>query len=240
MIIFKISYNKKIGKNSQGRITVRHKKSGYNNYYIPIDTNYFNRIYSDKLYFILKDTQINDIFRNTKLILSVCVKGPIKGESRYILKPYKKTYGNFINFYNKNIKTEGDVDLLKNFFVGNKVYNIDYNKYTTYKLCVSAFSYALLISKYENFLNLKLPSNKIVCVNSLCLVSYCFADKANCYKYKKAGHNINLGHRPVVRGSAMNACDHPHGGGEGKAPIGRKTIYSFTGRKCKGIKTVFK
>ncbi|GIX66436.1 50S ribosomal protein L2 (apicoplast) [Babesia caballi] len=239
MIIFKISYNKKIGKSNKGRIIVRHKKSGYNNNYIPIDNNYFNRINEENLYFILYNTSSNILFRNTKIILSLCVKGSIKGEYRYILKPHNKTYGNFIKFYNKSIKTEGDVDILFNFFIGNKIYNIDYNKYTSSKICSSAMSYSTLVYKSVEYVTLKLPSNELKYLNSNHCASYYFADKVN-FNKKNAGHNILLGIRPKVRGSAMNACDHPHGGGEGKAPIGKKTIYSFTGRKCKGIKTVLK
>ncbi|GFE55968.1 ribosomal protein L2 (apicoplast) [Babesia ovis] len=238
MIIFKIRYNKKIGKSNKGRIIVRHKKVGLNNYYIPVDINYFNRTIYDNLYFILYDIKLNEIFRNTKLILSVCIKGKVKGESRYILKPYKKTYGDFIKFYNKGTKTEGDVDLIINFFIGNKIYNIDYKIFKIYKICVSALSFAIILAKSNNLTTLKLPSNKIISADSYFLASYFFADSVFNYTYKKAGDSINLGNRPKVRGTAMNACDHPHGGGEGKSPIGRKTIYSFTGRKCKGIKTV--
>nr|APQ42877.1 ribosomal protein L2 [Babesia sp. Xinjiang] len=155
-----------------------------------------------------------------------------------MLKPYKKTYGNFIRFYNTSLKTYGDVDLLKNFFIGNKIYNIDYNKYTSSKLCTAALSCAIVIYKNYTYSTVKLPSNKLVKLNNVICVSYYFADKLNSFIYKNAGHFVNLGNRPKVRGSAMNAYDHPHGGGEGKAPIGKKTIYSFVGRKCKGIKTV--
>ncbi|EDO05093.1 Ribosomal Proteins L2 C-terminal domain family protein (apicoplast) [Babesia bovis T2Bo] len=238
MTIFTIRWNKKIGKNCKGRIIVRHKKSGYSNHYIPVDRNYFNKVCSNNFYFILKNIKINNVFRNSKLILSVCIKGPIQGESRYILKPYKKTYGDFIKYYNRSIKTEGDVDLLDNFSVGNKIYNIYINTMQSYKLCTSALSYAIIISKYENFIILKLPSGKTIRISNSDLASYAFSDKIEEPKYKTAGYKIKLGRRPKVRGTAMNACDHPHGGGEGKAPIGRKTIYSFTGRKCKGVKTV--
>nr|APQ42907.1 ribosomal protein L2 [Babesia sp. Lintan]QAX27027.1 ribosomal protein L2 [Babesia motasi] len=239
MILFKFNYNSKIGKNNHGRIVSRHKKTA-NSMYIPIDFNYFNHIYDTELYFILFNTETNKVFRNTKLILSLCIRGKLKGEYRYILKPYKKQYGNFIKFYNKNIKTEGDVDRLTNFFIGNKIYNIDYNVYTSSKLCTSARSFSTIIIKYDEFVTLKLPSNTVKSLNLFSCASYYFADKADSPEYKTAGYMSLLGKRPKVRGSAMNACDHPHGGGEGKSPIGRKTIYSFTGRKCKGIKTVRK
>nr|QKG04092.1 ribosomal protein L2 [Babesia gibsoni] len=239
MIIFNIKYNKKIGRN-KGKITVRHKKSPQNNFYIPIDINYFNYIYNKNLYFILYNTELNNTFKNTKLILSLCIKGSMKGEYRYILKPYKKNYGDFIKFYNTDKKTTGDTNILKNFFIGNKLYNIQYYKYTKFKLCIAALSYAVLISFTNSKVILKLPSNKLIYLNIYSYASYNFAEKINLIKYKKAGYNILLGKKSKVRGSAMNACDHPHGGGEGKSPIGRKTSYSFVGRKCKGIKTVHK
>ncbi|KAK1932135.1 hypothetical protein X943_001491 (apicoplast) [Babesia divergens] len=235
MIIFKIRYNKSIGKN-RGKIIVRHKKTGFNNIYIPIDKNYFNYIYEKNLYFILYTIKTNSIFRNTKLILSLCIKGKLKGESRYILKPTKKYYGDFITFYSTNIKTEGDIDLLKNFFIGNKIYNIKINKYIKFNLCVSAFSYSIIISFIYNIVSIKLPSNKIKYINYLSYASYTFADKIFLNKYKKAGFNILLGNRPKVRGSAMNACDHPHGGGEGKAPIGKKLFIHLLVENVKELK----
>nr|AXX76213.1 ribosomal protein L2 [Babesia duncani] len=236
MIIFKINCKKKLGKSNKGIIITRHKEIGNKSLYIPIDLNYFN--YNKKLSFILYDTKYNFYYRNTKLILLICLSGKLKGEHRYILKPLNKKYNDIINFYNKHSKKEGDINYLGYFSIGDKLYNIEFDPYKISKLCVAYKSYAVILNILQNKIILKLPSNKLIYINILCRGSYgCTDDIKNIYNKTTAGSSRLLGIRPTVRGTAMNACDHPHGGGEGKSPIGRKTRYTFKGKQYKGIKT---
>ncbi|UVC53069.1 ribosomal protein L2 (apicoplast) [Theileria orientalis] len=238
MIILKINYNKKIGKNNTGHIVLRHRKKGKKSLYIPIDSNYFNHINNNNLCIRLLGETSNDMYRNTKLILCIITKDDGVKEFRYILKPNKKSYGDFIKFFDKTNKSFGDVNCLNSFDINDKVYNIEFKPLINSKICTAAECNSILLNKIKNYIKIKLPSNKIKQLNNKCYAVYGNSEKLIVNSINKAGTKMSFGNRPKVRGSAMNACDHPHGGGEGKAPIGKKSIYSFKGKKVKGIKTV--
>ncbi|BAM42529.1 Rpl2 (apicoplast) [Theileria orientalis strain Shintoku] len=159
-------------------------------------------------------------------------------EFRYILKPNKKSYGNFIKFFDKVNKSFGDINCLNSFDINDKIYNIEFKPLIYSKICTSAECSSILLNKIKNYIKIKLPSNKRKQLNNKCYAMYGNSEKIITNITNKAGTKMLLGNRPKVRGSAMNACDHPHGGGEGKAPIGKKSIYSFKGKKVKGVKTV--
>ncbi|EAN30389.1 Ribosomal Proteins L2 domain protein (apicoplast) [Theileria parva strain Muguga] len=238
MVIFKINYNKKIGKNNYGRIVTRHREKGRKSLYIPIDLNYFNYETDKKFYIRLLSTESNHMYRNTKLILGLSMEGKTKGQLRYIIKPNKKSLGDLIKFTEKTSKHFGDINYLNNFDINDKLYSLEFKPKIKSKICLSAKCVSILLNKENNLIKIKLPSNKIKKLNNKCYAVYGNSEKVISNFKQKAGTERLFGNRPKVRGSAMNACDHPHGGGEGKAPIGRRSICSFKGKKTKGVKTV--
>ncbi|UVC46358.1 ribosomal protein L2 (apicoplast) [Theileria orientalis] len=238
MIILKINYNKKIGKNNTGHIVLRHRKKGKKSLYIPIDLNYFNHLNNNNFCIRLLGEKSNNMYRNNKLSLCVITNNKTIKEFRYILKPNKKSYGDFIKIFDKTNKSFGDINCLNNFDINDKIYNIEFKPLIVSKICTAAECSSILLNKIKNYIKIKLPSNKRKKLHNKCYAMYGNSEKLINEPINKAGTKILLGHRPKVRGSAMNACDHPHGGGEGKAPIGKKSIYSFKGKKVKGIKTV--
>lgn len=237
MIIFKITWKKKLGKTNKGNIITRHKETGKRSFYIPTDYNYFNHTPISGDHCLLENSEILCTYKTSSLIKCIGLSGNLKGEIRYILKPYKKTYHNFITFSSGTNKTFGDISYIKNFSLGDKIYNIECKPKTRAQICLALKSHSIVIKINSEESVIKLPSNKLKTLNNKCYSSYGFSDPLHYKPKTKAGDSRNIGIRPHVRGSAMNASDHSHGGGEGKAPIGKKFPHSFFGKKFKGIKT---
>ena len=222
--------NKKFGRNNKGHITVRHIGGGHKKRYRFID---FKR---QKINIEgIVSTIEYDPNRNCNISL---IKYS-NGDKKYILHPEKLKIGQKI--YNGNLKKLliGNSLPLKYIPIGFHVHNIEFFPGKGGQIARSAGNYAKILTKGLKHCLLKLPSGQFRILNNKCLASI---GKIDNFEYSriiigKAGRNRWKGIRPTVRGSAMNPIDHPHGGGEGKAPIGRKSPVTPWGKPFFGIKT---
>jgi large subunit ribosomal protein L2 len=218
------------GRNNQGKITVRHRGGGTKQKYRIID---FKR---DKDDIVGKVATIEyDPNRNTHISL-IHYKD---GEKRYILTPKGLTVGNEISSgYNAEIKV-GNTLPLKNIPAGSFVHNIELKPGKGGQLARGAGTSVQIVKKEEKYVVLSLPSGEIRQVLSTCraTIGTIGNETYKLIRNGKAGKTRYLSIRPTVRGSAMNPNDHPHGGGEGRAPIGRKSPMTPWGKKARGVKT---
>lgn len=225
-----ISLNKKAGRNVYGRITVRHRGGGHKRLYRIID---FKR---DKDGIPAKVASIEYDPNRTAYIALLHYAD---GEKRYIIAPYGLQVGDTVmSGENAEIKI-GNALPLKNIPVGTIVHNIELVPGKGGQLVRAAGAAAQLIAKEGDYAQLRLPSSEVRMVRLECKATIgqvSNLDHEN-ITLGKAGRSRWLGIRPTVRGSAMNPVDHPHGGGEGKAPIGRPSPVTPWGKPTLGYKT---
>ena len=224
--------NKKGGRNNTGSITVRHKGGGHKVKYRKID---FKR---NKDNIVGKVATIEyDPNRNAFISLI----NYIDGEKRYIITPKKLTTDDkVISGDNVDIKVGNSLPM-KNIPEGTLVHNIELKPGKGGQMVRSAGTSAQILAKEEGskYLTLRLNSGEVRKVLSVCraTIGEVSNEDYSLVNWGKAGRNRWKGIRPTVRGSAMNPNDHPHGGGEGKAPIGRKSPMTPWGKKAMGVKT---
>ena len=225
-----VSMKRKAGRNSQGKITVRHRGGGAKRKYRIID---FKR---NKDGIPAKVATIEyDPMRSAYISLVVYADG----EKRYILAPLGLKVGDvLVSGEGSDIKS-GNAMKLKDMPVGTTVHNIELQAGKGGQLVRSAGTSAQLMAKEGNYATLRLPSGemryvRIECRATIGTVSNTTHDIIN---IGKAGRKRHMGFRPTVRGSVMNPCDHPHGGGEGKSPIGRPSPVTPWGKPALGYKT---
>lgn len=222
--------NKKSGRNSYGRITVRHHGGGNRVKYRIID---FKRNKFDMNATVL--TLEYDPNR-TAFIALVQYED---GEKRYILAPDKLKVGDVIRSGSDADIVPGNALKLADIPLGTVVHNVELYPGKGGQLVRSAGNMAQLMAKEHGMALLRLPSGELrnVSVNCMATVGEVSnADHLN-VNYGKAGRRRHMGVRPTVRGSVMNPNDHPHGGGEGKSPIGRKSPVTPWGKPTLGYKT---
>ena len=222
----------KAGRNNQGKITVRHKGNGHKKKYRIID---FKR---NKINVFGKVKTIEyDPNRNCFISLIAYADG----EKRYIIHPKGLKINDTIISSNDADINLGNCLELKNIPEGTLIHNIELKPNQGAKLVRSAGTYARLIGVSEDprYIIIKLASNETRKILATCkaVIGCVDNEEYNLINIGKAGRNRNKGIRPTVRGSAMNPNDHPHGGGEGKAPIGRKAPLTPWGKKALGVKT---
>jgi len=221
---------KHAGRNNYGRITTRHQGGGHKKHYRLID---FRR---DKLGIPGTVTTVEyDPNRNVRISLVTYADG----EKRYILKPEEVKVGDSIMSGPTAEIKPGNALPLKNIPLGTVVHNIEMIPGRGGQMVRSAGGGAQLIAKEGDYATLRLPSSEMRMVRSGCYATIGALSNA---EYKnlnlgKAGRKRHMGIRPTVRGSVMNPVDHPHGGGEGKAPIGRPTPVTPWGKPTLGYKT---
>ena len=224
------SLNKKAGRNSYGRITVRHRGGGNRKKYRIID---FKRQKFDVLGKVL--TLEYDPNRSSHIALV----GYSDGEKRYIIAPQGLTVGQEIMAgTNADIKV-GNALPLSSIPVGTFIHNVELYPGKGAQLARAAGNMAQLMAKENKMALLRLPSGELRNVPEECMASIGQVgniDHEN-VKIGKAGRKRNMGWRPTVRGSVMNPCDHPHGGGEGKSPVGRPGPTTPWGKPALGYKT---
>ena len=226
------SLKRKAGRNNQGKITVRHKGSGHKRKYRIID---FKR---NKLNIkgIVKTIEYDP---NRNCFISLIAY--LDGEKRYIIHPKGLKINDHIISGNEAEINIGNCLQLKNIPEGTLIHNIELKPNQGAKLVRSAGTYARVIGTSEDirYIIIKLASNEVrkILGNCRAVIGVVDNEEHNLVNIGKAGRNRNLGIRPTVRGSAMNPNDHPHGGGEGKAPIGRKAPLTLWGKKALGVKT---
>ncbi|NLT95707.1 MAG: 50S ribosomal protein L2 [Clostridia bacterium] len=221
---------KHAGRNSQGRLTVRHQGGGHKRLYRKID---FKR---DKDGIPAKVATIEyDPNRTARIALLHYVDG----EKRYIIAPHGLKVGDVVvSGADADIKV-GNALPLKNIPVGTIIHNIELKPLKGAQICRSAGSAAQLMAKEGNYAHLRMPSGEVRLVHINC--------KATIGQVGNLDHeNITIGKagrsrwkniRPTVRGVVMNPVDHPHGGGEGRAPVGRKAPMTPWGKVAIGGKT---
>ena len=218
------------GRNSNGRITSRHREAGAKKLYRIIDfkRNKFN----------IEGTVATveyDPYRNCR----ICLIKYVDGDRRYILQPKGLNVGDKIMSAESglDIKT-GNTMKLKSIPVGTLVHNIEMSPGHGGQIARSAGGYAQIMGRDGKYVSLRLPSSEMRYILAECLATIGAVgneDFANIV-IGKAGRSRHLGIRPQTRGSAMNPIDHPHGGGEGKTNSGRHPVSPW-GTPAKGFKT---
>ncbi|CDF58886.1 50S ribosomal protein L2 [Thermobrachium celere] len=225
-----ITLKKHSGRNNFGRITVRHRGGGYKIKYRIID---FKR---DKDGIPAKVTAIEyDPNRTANIALLTYADG----EKRYILAPNGLKVGDTVmSGENADIKV-GNALKLKDIPVGTMIHNIELNPGKGGQLVRAAGAAAQLMAKEGKYAQVRLPSGEVRLIRLECKATIGVVGNAEheLVIIGKAGRKRHMGIRPTVRGSAMNPVDHPHGGGEGRCPIGRPTPVTPWGKPTLGYKT---
>lgn len=222
--------NKHAGRNSYGRITVRHRGGGNRRKYRIID---FKRRKFDVAAKVL--TIEYDPNRSSRIALVQYADG----EKRYIVAPQGLVVGQEIMAgESSDIKT-GNALPLSHIPVGTFIHNVELYPGKGAQLARAAGNMAQLMAKENNMALLRLPSGELrnVPVNCMAAIGQVGNIDHENVKIGKAGRKRNMGWRPQIRGSVMNPCDHPHGGGEGKSPVGRPGPTTPWGKPALGYKT---
>ncbi len=224
------SKKKHAGRNNQGKITVRHQGGGNRQKYRIID---FKRRKDD---IPAKVIGIEYDPNRTANIALICYAD---GEKAYILAPEGLTDGMTVMNGPKAEVRLGNCLPLENIPVGTLVHNVELYPGKGGQMVRSAGNAAQLMAKEGKYATLRLPSGEMRMVPIICRASIGTIGNGdhNLVKIGKAGRKRHMGIRPTVRGSVMNPNDHPHGGGEGKAPIGRPGPCTPWGKPALGLKT---
>ena len=222
--------HKKAGRNTQGRITVRHRGGGHKRRYRVID---FKR---DKSGIPARVDSIEyDPNRSARIALLVYADG----EKRYIVAPLGLKVNDIVESGPDADIRVGNALPIANIPVGSMIHNIELRKGKGGQLVRSAGTSAQLLAKEGQYAQVRLPSGEIrlVHVENLATIGQVGNTDWGNISLGKAGRARWLGRRPATRGSAMSPRDHPHGDGEGKAPIGMPSPKSPWGKKTLGKKT---
>ncbi len=218
------------GRNSYGKITVRHRGGGSKKLYRIID---FKRD-KDNIPATVKAIEY-DPNRSANIALLAYADG----EKRYILAPEGLTVGaKVVSGENVEIRVGNSLPL-RNIPTGSNIHNIEMKPGKGGQMVRAAGGAAQLMAKEGKFATLRLPSGEMRMVPIDCRATVGLVGNGDheLIKIGKAGRTRNMGIRPTVRGSAMNPNDHPHGGGEGKAPVGRPSPMTPWGKPAMGLKT---
>ena len=222
--------SKNAGRNSYGRITVRHQGGGNRQKYRIID---FKRRKDDMVATVIGIEYDPNRTANIALIQYE------DGEKAYILAPIGLTDGDkVISGTSADIKP-GNCMPIENIPVGTMIHNIELNPGQGGKLVRAAGQEAQLMAKEGTYAHVRLPSGEMRLILARCRATIGTignADQEN-IKIGKAGRKRHMGIRPTVRGSVMNPVDHPHGGGEGRAPVGHAGPLTPWGKPALGYKT---
>ncbi|MCT4594494.1 MAG: 50S ribosomal protein L2 [Anaeromicrobium sp.] len=225
-----VPLKKTAGRNAHGKITVRHKGGGAKRKYRIID---FKR---NKDGIPAKVTAIEyDPNRSANIALLTYADG----EKRYIVAPNKLVVGStIVSGPEADIKV-GNALPLKNIPVGTVIHNIEMKPGKGAQLVRSAGNSAQLMAKEDKYAQVRLPSGEVryISVNCKATIGQVGNLDHENITIGKAGRKRHMGIRPTVRGSVMNPNDHPHGGGEGRSPIGRPSPVTPWGKPALGYKT---
>ena len=228
--ILTIKNHRSKGRNNQGKITIRHKGGGHKRVYRLIDfkRNKYN------IPGVVKAIEY-DPNRNTNIALIYY----IDGEKRYILAPDTLKVDTIILSGKTVPITIGNSLPLSEIPLGIDIHNIELNPGKGGQLIRAAGTSAKILSKDNNYVIIRLSSKEIRIFKQECTATIGKLSNLDFYRINKgkAGKNRWLGIRPTVRGSAMNPIDHPHGGGEGRSPIGKKHPVTPWGKPALGVKT---
>jgi len=224
------SKHRRKGRNNRGVITCRHRGGGHKRLYRSVD---FKR---DKHNIPAKVMAIEyDPNRNARLALLYYQDG----EKRYIIHPLDLKVGDTVLSGPDSPIEVGNALPLSKMPLGTKVHNVELFPGKGAQMARSAGAVAEVASKEGEFVSLKLPSSEVRKVRRDCYATVGQVGNVENRNQSlgKAGRKRHLGRRPEVRGSVMNPVDHPHGGGEGRAPIGRPAPVTPWGKPALGYKT---
>jgi large subunit ribosomal protein L2 len=218
------------GRDSQGSISIRHRGGGARRFMRVID---FKR---DKLDIPAKVAAIEyDPNRSARIALLHYTDG----EKRYIIAPLDLKVGDMV-MSGKNVDIRpGNAMPLANIPLGTLVHNIEMQPGKGGQMVRSAGASAQLLGKEGEFAQVRMPSGEVRLIRQVCMATIGVvgnSDHSN-VKLGKAGRKRHMGIRPTVRGTAMSPRDHPHGGGEGRQPIGKPGPLSPWGKPTRGYKT---
>lgn len=225
-----VTLKKNSGRNNQGRITVRHQGGGVKRKYRIID---------------FKRNKVNipgtvaTIEYDPNRTANIALINYADGEKRYIIAPKGLEVGAVIESgENADIKV-GNALPIMNIPVGTMIHNIELRPGKGGELARSAGASAQILGREDNYVMIRLSSGEQRKVLGTCMatVGEVGNEDASLVKIGKAGRSRHMGIRPTVRGSVMNPNDHPHGGGEGRAPVGRKAPMTPWGKPALGLKT---
>jgi large subunit ribosomal protein L2 len=218
------------GRNNRGVITVRHRGGGHKRKYREIDFRRNKHNIEATVASIEYDPN-----RNARIALLHY----IDGEKRYVLHTNTITVGDSIMSGPDVPFTVGNCLPLEQIPLGTSIHNIELIPNRGGQIVRAAGTSAKILAKEGDYVTLRLPSKEVRLIRKECFatVGEISFNDAFLVRSGKAGRTRWLGRRPVVRGSVMNPCDHPHGGGEGRAPIGRARPLTPWGKPALGVKT---
>ena len=225
-----VSKNKSGGRNANGRITVRHIGGGNRVKYRIID---FKR---DKDGIPAK---VATIEYDPNRSANIALLNYADGEKRYIIAPLGITVGDVVvSGPDADIKA-GNCLPIENIPVGTVIHNIELNPGRGAQLCRAAGNEAQLMTKEGKYATVRLPSGEMRYILARCKATIGQIGNVDheIVSLGKAGRKRHMGVRPTVRGVVMNPCDHPHGGGEGKSPVGMPSPVTPWGKPALGYKT---
>jgi large subunit ribosomal protein L2 len=218
------------GRNHRGVITIRHRGGGHKRRYRMID--FKRNKYGVKGIVSAIEYDPN---RNARIALIHYVDG----EKRYILHPKNLNVGTTILSGSGSPLNIGNTLPLEEIPLGTSIHNIELIPNRGGQIVRAGGTSAKILAKEGDYVTLRLPSKEIRLIRKECLATIGEVSNNDAFLVQsgKAGRTRWLGKRPTVRGSVMNPCDHPHGGGEGRAPIGRTRPLTPWGKPALGIKT---
>lgn len=218
------------GRNNQGKITVRHIGGGAKRKYRVID---FKRNKDNII------GKVATIEYDPNRSANIALINYVDGEKRYILAPKGLEVGmEIVSGEQVDIKT-GNALPIMNIPVGTIIHNIELSPGRGGQIARSAGASAQILGREDKYVLMRLQSGEVRKILGTCraTIGVVGNETWELVNIGKAGRKRHMGVRPTVRGSVMNPNDHPHGGGEGKAPIGRKQPMTPWGKKARGVKT---
>jgi large subunit ribosomal protein L2 len=218
------------GRNNRGVITIRHRGGGHKRRYRMIDFKRNKYGINGTVASIEYDPN-----RNARISLIHYTDG----EKRYILHPKGLEVGDTILSGSDSPLNVGNTLPLSEIPLGTSVHNLEFIPNKGGQLVRAAGTSAKILAKEGDYVTLRLPSKEIRLLRKECFATIGEISNNDVFLVQsgKAGRTRWLGKRPTVRGSVMNPCDHPHGGGEGRAPIGRTRPLTPWGKPALGMKT---
>ena len=225
-----VTIKKNGGRNNQGKITVRHQGGGVKRKYRIID---FKRNKFDV------PGTVASIEYDPNRSANIALINYADGEKRYIIAPKGLEVGTEVKSgENADIKV-GNALPIMNIPVGTMIHNIELRPGKGGELARSAGASAQILGREGNYVMIRLSSGEQRKVLGTCIATIGVVgnEDFSLVKVGKAGRTRHMGIRPTVRGSVMNPNDHPHGGGEGRAPVGRKAPVTPWGKPALGLKT---
>ena len=222
--------SKKSGRNSYGRITVRHRGGGNRRKYRIID---FKRNKLDV------PATVMSLEYDPNRSAFIALLQYEDGEKRYIVAPQGLSVGDTVTAGAASDIKPGNALPLANIPTGTFIHNVELYPGKGAQLARAAGVMAQLVGKENNMAMIRLPSGEMrnIALNCMATIGQVGNVEHENVKIGKAGRKRHMGWRPTVRGSVMNPCDHPHGGGEGKSPIGRPGPVTPWGKPALGYKT---